>query len=413
MRGLHILGSRFMELCQRQSIFIRTLAPVSLVPRRRYSSTTYTSSGASIDIESIKSEMLARPPQLHLDTMHATNSQLLSLAMSDFLPRRSLKRHDHFRRANETEYLGTTPDMLQLVGDTLPPGHHLVYFPLRLAGSNLCPDGTDPYHSPSGTAFTRRMWAGGSVEGMGSMSLNGKRTVCLERIVDVAVRGSAGADKIFVEVLRQYIPEESLDMLYDAEAKKLTEGENFDGISERRTLVFMRELSNEEKEANLKHTQRIVKPPNTADYAETLTPTPTLLFHYSALTYNAHRIHLDRSYCREVEGHRDLLVHGPLSLTLMLSVLRSRLAHNNSEHVDRVDYRHLAPLYVGEPMRICVALRKPQDSGASSHDETSNGESKYSKLGWDEDQKSKRKKWDIWVENHVGSLCVRGTAETT
>src|SRR5205085_2053141 len=98
--------------------------------------------------------------------------------------------------------------------------------------------------------------------------------------------------------------------------------------------------------------------PNKPDYSVTLTPTPTLLFHYSALTYNAHRIHLDRSYCRDVEGHRDLLVHGPLSLTLMLSVLQSQLPENSRFQIDKINYRHLAPLYVDEPMRVCIALQK-------------------------------------------------------
>jgi acyl dehydratase len=160
--------------------------------------------------------------------------------------------------------------------------------------------------------------------------------------------------------------------------------------------------------------------PNVADYSVELTPTPALLFHYSALTYNAHRIHLDRSYCREVEGHRDLLVHGPLSLTLMLSVLQSRLA-GAGEFIDSIDYRHLAPLYVGQRMRICVARQKPRalatTKKSSSSNSNSNGggddaEKKEAQHLDDGDEKGNSNKWDVWIENQDGSLCVKGTAET-
>lgn len=327
--------------------------------------------------------MLARPPQIHPDMMHPTNSYLLAKALSEFLPEECYTK--------------------QPVATFAPAGHHLVYFPLHLLGSELCPDGTDPYHSPvppqngggsatttttATSAFTRRMWAGGSIRGIRGLRLDGGPALCVERIVDVSARGADAEQqqqqqqKIFVEVLREYIPGTNPAPI------RARDGVLLDGITERRTLVFMRELSDEQKKMNLEQKQRVVKAPKNPDYAVTLTPTPTLLFHYSALTYNAHRIHLDRSYCREDEGHRDLLVHGPLSLTLMLSVLQSRLSNaadgkGKGESISAIEYRHLAPLYVGLPMRVCVARQ-----GKSNN------------------------KWDLWVENQDGGLCVRGTAET-
>lgn len=117
-------------------------------------------------------------------------------------------------------------------------------------------------------------------------------------------------------------------------------------------------------------------------FKHTFTPTPTLLFNYSALTYNAHQIHLNPQYCREIEGHRDLLVHGPLSLTLMLSVLRSKLSTN--ERIRSIDYRNLAPLYVNEPLSICL---RQQQAGTSAE----------------------QSRWDVWVENSQGGLSVKGT----
>jgi len=121
------------------------------------------------------------------------------------------------------------------------------------------------------------------------------------------------------------------------------------------------------------------------DFFFTFTPSRTLLFHFSALTFNAHAIHLDRQFCREIEGHRDLLVHGPLSLALLLAALESQLG--SGEDVRQIDYRNLAPLYAGEPMRVCV--RRNGDAG-------------------DPDSS-----WDVWAEGPAGGLAVRGTARTS
>ncbi|KAI0390029.1 hypothetical protein F5Y17DRAFT_472219 [Xylariaceae sp. FL0594] len=377
--------------------------PATSARRSSTSNTTY--SGTRIDIEAIRAEMLSRPPQMHPDIMSPTNSRLLLNTLSDFLPASAPQEH---------------------ASSLLPPGHHLVYFPLARPTSQLCPDGTDPYHSPLDTPFTRRMWAGGSISGFAEESglhLNSSKALCHERVLDVSVRGSAGSEKIFVEVQREYVTRDEFDALYDPGTKTLAP--RADRLTERRTLVFMRELSGEEKERNLAMEQRVVRSPLQPTFSLKITPTPTLLFHYSALSYNAHRIHIDRSYCRAVEGHKDLLVHGPLSLTMMLSVLQSQLGvtgtgtgpgegveaimgkggdvGRKAEHVviDRIDYRHLAPLYVGEEMRVCVA---PSSHSQSQQDD------------YDEDgaktRRTRSSRWDVWVENHKGGLSVKGVAVT-
>jgi hydroxyacyl-ACP dehydratase HTD2-like protein with hotdog domain len=108
-------------------------------------------------------------------------------------------------------------------------------------------------------------------------------------------------------------------------------------------------------------------------------PTQSLLFRFSALTFNAHSIHLDPQYCREIEGHRNLLVHGPLSLVLMLTVLRSQLL--KGEIIKQFDYRNLAPLYVDEELRVCV--RKSADD---------------------------EHKHEVWIEGREGGYAVKGSA---
>lgn len=318
--------------------------------------------------------MLARKPQMIWDVMSPTNTTLLNIALADFIP---ISCQPAFYRAGG-KYINYIKQ-----NSWLPQGHHFVYFPLQKTASKLCPDGTDPYHSPGGP-FVRRMWAGGSLEFKDRFRLTSSPVVCREIIEDVSIKGPEGQEKIFVDVKREYRKDHDL---YKTALKDLPMQQ---GIAERRTLVFMRGLSKEQARENLaistQGRERIVKAPHAPDFSITLTPTPALLFHYSALSFNAHSIHLDPEFCREVEGHRHLLVHGPLSLTLMLSVLRSRF--RPSEKVWKIDYRNLAAIYVNEPMRVCVRL-------VGNEDEIVEG---------------KTRKWEVWVEGPDGGLSVRGTA---
>ncbi|KAI0476762.1 hypothetical protein F4859DRAFT_514094 [Xylaria cf. heliscus] len=385
MRALGRPSRQLSRLCQIHSLH-QQVAAVPAVQRCRHSSSASNVSIPGTSIKSfgdIRAEMLRRKPQVHLDMMSPQHSALLTRALLEFLPgecytKQQLDLEKVYPRGQDGQYFDKHP--------RLAPGHHLIYFPLKQRGSELCPDGTDRYHSPLNTPFTRRMWAGGSVHGFRGMVLDGKLGVCSEHIADVHVQDFAGAEKIFVEVARTYASPEP--------------GHALNGISERRILVFMREPSDEERRVNLEKERRIITPPTNPDYTVTLTPTPTLLFHYSALSYNAHRIHLDRSYCREVEGYPDLLVHGPLSLTLVLSVLESQLNTEEGEFIDSIEYRHVAPLYVGQPMRICVKRRKPPVSEITEERKVV------------AEMKLIRNKWDLWIENQDGSLCFRGRAET-
>lgn len=112
-------------------------------------------------------------------------------------------------------------------------------------------------------------------------------------------------------------------------------------------------------------------------------PTKALLFRFSALTFNAHSIHLDKAYTQDVEGYRDLLVHGPLSLTLLLTTAQAHLAKLKLKIRD-IEYRNLTPIYVGEELGICGKPKNGKMPGA----------------------------WDVWIENREGGLAVRGTIHT-
>lgn len=79
-----------------------------------------------------------------------------------------------------------------------------------------------------------------------------------------------------------------------------------------------------------------------------LCPDPLLLFRYSALTFNGHRIHYDRPYATGVEGYADLVVHGPMQATWMLNLSAKVLGACPA----RFTYRAVSPLTCGQPVRV-------------------------------------------------------------
>lgn len=81
---------------------------------------------------------------------------------------------------------------------------------------------------------------------------------------------------------------------------------------------------------------------------------PLDLFLFSAATWNAHRVHYDQEYSVQVEGHQNLLVHGPLQAVQMYQVLIDALVDEAS--IRAVDYRHLHALHVGEEVAITGRL---------------------------------------------------------
>lgn len=114
-------------------------------------------------------------------------------------------------------------------------------------------------------------------------------------------------------------------------------------LVETRTLVFLR------KEYVATPGQlRKFREPEKPDFKAV--PDAKLLFHFSALSHNAHAIHLDPAYARHQEGHKGLVVQGPLSVVLMLSAVRARLRSS----LKRFSYRLLAPLYAGEELGVSL-----------------------------------------------------------
>jgi len=91
-------------------------------------------------------------------------------------------------------------------------------------------------------------------------------------------------------------------------------------------------------------------------WRRTLVPDAVQLFRYSALTFNGHRIHYDRDYVTGVEGYPGLVVHGPLTATLLVDLIRRNAPE---ARVDSFSFRAMSPLFDGREMSINAALPEP------------------------------------------------------
>jgi 3-methylfumaryl-CoA hydratase len=89
--------------------------------------------------------------------------------------------------------------------------------------------------------------------------------------------------------------------------------------------------------------------PEGAAWQRELLPDEVLLFRYSALTFNGHRIHYDRPYATQAEGYPGLVVHGPLIATLLLDLLRRQMPH---AELAAFRFKAQRPTFDGRPMRV-------------------------------------------------------------
>jgi 3-methylfumaryl-CoA hydratase len=123
-------------------------------------------------------------------------------------------------------------------------------------------------------------------------------------------------------------------------------------IKEDHDLVY-RDYNKEDKTIFVKNDLPFVK----SDYEEKIFAHPTMLFRYSAITFNGHRIHYDYPYSTEEEGYKDLVFHGPLQATLML---RAAEKYKKAK-VKSFSHRGVAPVYANDDLIINIK-NKPNDS---------------------------------------------------
>lgn len=214
---------------------------------------------------------------------------------------------------------------------TVPPLGHWLYFLPDARQSALGEDG-HPRRDNGGllppVPLPRRMWAGGRVEFLAPIAVGAALTRVTTITAIRAKRGASG-DLLFV-TLRH-------DIAADGIA----------AIREEQDLVYRASAAAPTASPVLSPVE-----PEPAATVRRVTPDPVLLFRYSALTFNAHRIHYDRDYAQRVEGYAGLVVHGPLIATLLMDhFLRTAPGANPR----RFSFRAEAPLIDGAPFDLCLA----------------------------------------------------------
>jgi 3-methylfumaryl-CoA hydratase len=217
------------------------------------------------------------------------------------------------------------------VGDPLPPLWHWLYFLPCYPVSEAGPDG----HAKRGgflppVPLPRRMWAGSRLEWMRPLVI-GDAVTRTSRILSIRNKRGASGELVFVVVRHELATAGGL------------------ALTEEHDIVY-RDLSSS-------GAVKPIRAPESPQWKRRVVPDDVLLFRYSALTFNSHRIHYDRRYVTEVEGYPGLVVHGPLLATLLADLPRR---HGVGERLRRFEFRASRPLFDIAPFDVCG---KPDQDG--------------------------------------------------
>jgi len=222
------------------------------------------------------------------------------------------------------------------IGEALPPLWQWVYFTPVTRTSEL---GTDGHPVLGGflppVPLPRRMWAASKFRFNAPLRI-GETVQKQSRVDSVKLKQGSSGPLVFVNIEHSYLVAGELR------------------ISEQQALVYTGKKRGRKPETKAEtHIGR-------SDWSRSIQPDPVLLFRYSALTSNTHRIHYDRDYAVNEEGHPGLLVHAPLTATLMAELLRE---HCPGVRIKQFSFRALLPLVDSVSFKI-HGRREGKDSVA-------------------------------------------------
>ena len=240
-----------------------------------------------------------------------------------------------------------------LPGSDVPPLAHWLFFLPLARQSQIGPDG----HALRGgflppVPLPRRMWAGGRLTFHHALHV-GDEVTRTSHIVSVDAKSGRSGALAFVTVRHE---------LTDARGLAITEEHD----------IVYREAPRPGAAAPEPQAA-----PRDEAFARRIVPDPVLLFRFSALTFNGHRIHYDRSYVTEVEGYPGLIVHGPLIATLLMDLLRRE---RPQARVQRFTFTARSPLFDLHAFEVCG--RADGDRAVA-----------------------------LWARNHEGALAMQARAE--
>ncbi|MVW70124.1 MaoC family dehydratase N-terminal domain-containing protein [Bordetella sp. 15P40C-2] len=215
------------------------------------------------------------------------------------------------------------------VGDELPALWQWAFFIKPVEADGIGVDGHPARGGFLPPADDRnRMWAGGRVTFHSPLRVG----VAAERnstVIDVREKVGRTGALLFVTVRHHYLQEGALT------------------IEEEQDIVYR-----QPSPPKLTGTE----PAPASQWRETIEPSPLLLFRYSAVTFNGHRIHYDHPYVTETEGYPGLVVHGPLIATFMVAAFRQA---NPDARLDHLSYRGLRPLIAPTPFEVAGRVVEP------------------------------------------------------
>jgi 3-methylfumaryl-CoA hydratase len=243
----------------------------------------------------------------------------------------TVDRNEHYSLATARRVavmLGIDPDSLH-EGDQLPRGWH---FPL-LAGetprSLLRADGFPGLGIPMPELDLARLVLSRRTVHFAGDVMIGSTVRRTSTIRSITHKGTADAPFALVEIDHELAAAETGQLL----------------VNEQQTYALL--------PANDGKREDMPRPPSDrepGDNERVVTPDATLLFQYSALCFNSHRIHIDRDYARNVEGYPDLVVNGGLTTLLATEFIRTTLRAT----ISSLRLRYVGPLFCGQPLSVAI-----------------------------------------------------------
>jgi itaconyl-CoA hydratase/mesaconyl-C4 CoA hydratase len=242
---------------------------------------------------------------------------------------RTEEAHDVLSRNLVKRIAATFGEATPADGEPLPPLWQWCFFQEPVFESQLGSDGHPARGGFLPPADNRnRMWAGGRLEFIAPLTV-GAEALRLSTILNIEEKHGRTGSLLFVTVRHDYSQNgllcvrEEQDIVYrEPNPPRLNSGEA----------------------------------PESGDWSETVSPTPTLLFRYSAVTFNGHRIHYDYPYVTDTEGYPGLVVHGPMIATFNL---RAFIRANPDKPVRHFAYRGVRPLTLPTPFIVGGRVVEP------------------------------------------------------
>ena len=222
------------------------------------------------------------------------------------------------------------PFLADVPGLEVPLGFHWCLSPLLAPMRELGPDG----HPEKGgflppVPLPRRMWAGGAIDYHGDLR-PGDQVRRRSIIASIDLKQGRSGPLCFVGVRHDYLTARGL------------------AISELQNIVYREAPSAEKNDAAPAVAADVAGTIDALESCWTVNPTPTMLFRYSAVTFNGHRIHYDYPYATAKEGYPALVVNGGIASVMLLELFRTAAAREPRS----VTARNVAPLFCGRPLHL-------------------------------------------------------------